>query len=368
MMDRTAPSAGGSPDRPDLRLSWAEFGLLRLLSRPELTADEAATLGTMLPQCRADRWPTLLGRAADHGVALWWQAHLAAADFTLAANDRLALRRHCDALALRVLRSDILHARVARDLATGRDAACVLIKGRAIEARVYPAGVPRPAADLDLLVRPGQRATVEAALLGHGFLPGHLAASGHEQAWSAPDGTIDLHHTLLCPLRFPAAVGPTMGAMSDRVAPGPSGCLELDPLDQTAHLIVHLTWGVGADLRHLGDLVQWVRRAGVPPQPALARIATWVARRAGAAASRALLAFAPDLDRAWGALDRSDARDHADALLQSVRQHRARATRKPGWPWHVLFETALRVDDPLRFGLRWMARRVTSASAHARPF
>jgi hypothetical protein len=273
-------------------LDAATLRLLVLLARPVVRLQDLREIQTSAAILAPQAWHRLADRALQTRTAPWVLRHLEALDLPAPPAVLQALTTLHDAMLLRTLDCDQLRARIA-PLLQGPDSPALLLKGRAIEARAYPQGVPRPTVDVDILVRPGCLSRLENALQDMGLRP--ISAPGlHVRGWALPDARagLDVHTFLLDPRRFPV-LARHPSRLFATAAVGPSGLLELDPLDQTAHLLVHLITGLYADLRHLGDAAQWLEVVRPDPRKLAQVLREWRAERAGRAALLALHWFDP---------------------------------------------------------------------------
>jgi hypothetical protein len=125
------------------------------------------------------------------------------------------------------------------------------LKGMALAPTVYPDPGLRPMADIDLLVRPDERAAALEALRALGYrTPGAAAdrlGASRSFAELVRDGTlIDLHWHLARYLRFEGVVEVDHDGLWRRARPlvTPAGrSLALCPEDLLLHLVLHLTLG-----------------------------------------------------------------------------------------------------------------------------
>ena len=125
------------------------------------------------------------------------------------------------------------------------------LKGMALLHTVYPEAGTRPMADIDLLIRPGDRAAALEVLRGLGYrTPGADAdrhAASRDFAELIRDETrIDLHWHVARYLRFEGVVRVDQDELWRRARPlvTPAGrSLALCPEDLLLHLILHLTLG-----------------------------------------------------------------------------------------------------------------------------
>jgi len=246
---------------PDARLL-----LLGARSRPELAADrELAALAS-----GAVDWPGLVELAVREGTAPLLDSHL----------DRLGLlprlpgpsRRRLTEVARGVWAANAVLARhwgEATAALRGAGVDTLTLKGMALANVVYAEPGLRPMADVDLLVRPDDRATALATLRELGYrTPGEAAdLLGESRSFAelVRDGArIDLHWHAARYLRFEGIVEVDHAGLWDRARPlvTPEGrSLMPAPEDLVLHLVVHLT--LGSDFARVlwyADLDAVVRR------------------------------------------------------------------------------------------------------------
>ncbi len=268
------------------------LALLVHLARPSIRVENLPEIRELAPRLTPRDWERLADRALQTRTAPWVAAHLHALELPVPPPVLAALDALAQSMLQRTLDCDQLRLHVA-PLLQGPDAPTLLLKGRAIEARAYPPAVPRPSVDVDLLVRPGSLDRVEKALYRLGLRP-HTSPGKHVRGWALPGARagIDLHAYLMEPLRFPK-LARQPSALFSRAQEGPSGHLELDPLDQTAHLLAHLATGLYADLRHLADAALWLEVVRPSPRALTQVLREWQALGSARAALLAVQWFDP---------------------------------------------------------------------------
>ncbi len=317
-------------------LSKPALLLLRQLARPLLSA-EPRTLRALAADLQPHDWLALSRICAAQGTAPWVLAHCEASALPLPPPARAVLRQGLAKTLARTLDADRTLARIAPLLLEGPSPPCLLLKGRAVEARAYPPGVLRPCVDVDVLPHPDRAAEAVKRLTQLGFIETARSPSGHVVTFTERDGSgvVELHHRPLCPLRFPGLA--SRGATADlfvRAQRGPTGWLAPDDVDHSALLLVHLLFGLHGDLRHLADAGMWLRAVRPDGKALAARLLDWQAARAGAAGLSEVQAFdpqavSPETAAALALLP-------ADVLPASLARRAARlAQRKqpllPGW-------------------------------------
>jgi len=200
---------------------------------------------------RDGEWPAVHAVLADHRLAAWAWSRLceAQADGSLPFDARARLfAAHAQASeafeGLAEGTSRLLVALRAKSVDP------IVLKGMALANLVYADPAARPMADVDVLVRPGERGTVEAVLQALGYQ--HVANEGDTDAYQAPGGLLlDLHH------RFRLFEGHELAALS-RDAPAPfldvDSIRVLAPDPMLAHLVHHLE----GHRRVEGLLLAWI--------------------------------------------------------------------------------------------------------------
>lgn len=303
-------------------LDWQIQEAAALLRR--LDADGQLEAARALLRCELGLWV--------HGLPLPWRP--AAAELVRAASvQQLRRTMHAEAAARRVLAAIDAH----------RPGAVLLFKGSAVERLAYPRGVPRPTSDVDLLVRPGGGPAV-AAVLGSLGATLHHRRSGADH-WQCQDVAVDVHSAPIDPRRCPALGDPraieALFARAPATDPAAAGAA-----DQGAILLLHLITGLGGDLRHLGDLLQWFRGSAAPAAEVAAILSDWQAAPAAAIAITAVRAHA--LGEPVPAADELAARLHASPW-------RIRAA-------HGAVNSARQFLDPGRPNPRWLELAVASVA------
>ncbi len=197
-------------------------------------------------------WPALVELAVREGTAPLLRSHLHRLDLL----DRLPTpaRRRLTEVARAVWAANAVLARHwGEATAALRQAGVVTLtlKGMALANVVYAEPGLRPMADVDLLVRPTERAVALATLRALGYrTPGEgadLLGESRSFAELVRDGTrIDLHWHAARYLRFEGVVEVDHEGMWSRARPllTPEGqSLMLSPEDLLLHLVLHLTLG-----------------------------------------------------------------------------------------------------------------------------
>jgi putative nucleotidyltransferase-like protein len=228
---------------PDARLL-----LLGARGRPEPAAD--AVLATLVST--AVDWTALVDIAIREGTAPLLHSHLHRLDLL----DRLPIpaRRRLIEVARSVWAANAVLARHWGEATTAlRQAgvATLTLKGMALANVVYAEPGLRPMADVDLLVRPTDRAVALATLRTLGYqTPGEAAdllGASRSFAELVRDGTrIDLHWHAARYLRFEGIVDVDHEGLWSRARPlvTPEGrSLMLSPEDLLLYLVLHLTLG-----------------------------------------------------------------------------------------------------------------------------
>lgn len=301
-------------------LTPAAWQLLRQLARPTC----AAVTGDL----DGRDWMILARLAAAGGTAPWVLANLQALGMSPPPQALALLRRGQANILARTLEADRTLALIAPQLLDGNDPPCLLFKGRAVERRAYPSPLQRPSVDVDIVPRPDRAAEAAARLRGLGLRETVCSPSGHVVTFAGPGGSsvVELHHRPLCPLRF-GGLGrrSSVAELFARAVRGQDGWLEPHPIDHTAILLVHLTFGLYGDLRHLADVGMWLRALHPEPRAVAETLRAWQAQRAGTLALAAVRDFDPDAVQAsW-----------TTALPQRQHDSRlARLARAVAAPYH----------------------------------
>lgn len=233
--------------RGDLR---PEARLLLLGARgcpdPAADAELAALVSGILD------WPALVELAVREGTAPLLHSHLQ----RLGLLDRLPTvgRRRLAEVARGVWAANAVLARhwgEATEALRQAGVDTLTLKGMALANIVYAEPALRPMADLDLLVRPADRAVAVPTLRALGYrTPGEAAdflGASRSFAELVRDGTrIDLHWHAARYLRFEGIVEVDHDGLWNRARPlvAPEGrSLVLAPEDLLLHLVLHLTLG-----------------------------------------------------------------------------------------------------------------------------
>ena len=258
--------------RPDARLL-----LLGARGRAEPAAD--AELAALVSG--AVDWPELVELAVREGTAPLLHSHL----HRLTLLDRLptVARRRLTEIAQSVWAANAVLARHWGEATAALRQARVetlTLKGMALANIVYAEPGLRPMADVDLLVRPADRAAALATLrdLGYGT-PGDAAdqlGASRSFAELVRDGTrIDLHWHAARYLRFEGIVEVDHDGLWRRARPlvtAEGRSLMLAPEDLLLHLVIHLTLGsdfarvlwyadIDAVVRRFAGELDWERLA-----------------------------------------------------------------------------------------------------------
>jgi hypothetical protein len=333
-----------------------------LLGRPVLHGDEAQELRTVVQSLDAQRWQALARRAVGRRTAPWVLGHIRSLGLPVDPTARQLLDQGEREAVQRTLECDQVLFRLAPTLLEGVNPACMVLKGRAIEARVYPVGVMRPMVDVDVLVRPGQRIRVRQALEALGLRRTWRSRSGHIAMWSTERGagTVEVHERPLCPFRFAAmASDAAMAGLTARAVRGPTGWLEPDPIDHTAFLLIHLLEYIYADMRHLADLALWLRVVRPDPEQVVDRLREWQGLAAGAAAALAVAAWDPGavdpalLQRATAEAPGRGPQRWVAAGLRTYAGARVRWTARPHGQWLEAAGLMAHLDRPWRWLASW---------------
>jgi Uncharacterised nucleotidyltransferase len=230
--------------------SWAEARVILLGASAHLDRAGERELAT-LAAGRLD-WEIVVGLAVREGIAPLLHFHLRRLELLQRLPRPASLRLTAvatGAWATNAVRED----RWAEATATLRQAGVevITLKGTVLAQTVYPEPWVRPMADIDLLVRPADRAAALEVLRGLGYrTPGDEAdrlAASRSFTELVRDGTlIDLHWHAARYLRFEGVVRVDHDGLWRRARPfvTPAGwSLTLCPEDLLLHLILHLTLG-----------------------------------------------------------------------------------------------------------------------------
>ena len=240
-------------------------------------------------------WEILVGLAAREGTAALLHFHLRRLDLLQRLPPSAAHR--LTALANVVWATNAIREdRWAEATAALRQAGIetLTLKGMALARTIYPEAAVRPMADIDLLVRPADRAVALEVLYGLGYRPpgdaaDRLAAS-RSFAELVRDGTlIDLHWHVARYLRFEDVVRVDHEGLWRRARPlvtpaGPN--LTLGPEDLLLHLILHLTLGsefarvlwyadIDAAIRRYAAELDWERLVAEAKRWRIGTLAGW---------------------------------------------------------------------------------------------
>jgi len=335
------------------------FAVLLLLARPQLTAAEAQRAGTLAVRLDGDDWAAIARAAVAQRTAPWVARNVRILGLSAAADATEQLREGTREAARRAAHTDATLA-VLRDLVGAPGAPAMLIKGRAVEARAYPADVLRPQVDVDLAVRPGSRGALIAELEGRGFRRFDRSRSGHQIAMRQPGGPIlELHLTLVCPFRFAPFARPRTSERIFARAGLCDGLLVPSDVDHTAVLLVHLVEAGYADLRHVADLAAWLRAVEPDPDAVWAVARRWQATRAVATGLEVVARHSPDaLGLGWRAVTADVPRDWQATAAEALRQIAMRSLRRgrlmhPRWVEAAGLMSHL--DRPVRWAASWLA-------------
>jgi hypothetical protein len=240
-------------------------------------------------------WGVLVGLAVREGIAPLLHCHLRRLDLLQqlppAAGHRLT------AVANGVWGMNaVLEDRWAEATTALRHAGVetLTLKGIALAQTVYPEAGSRPMADIDLLVRPAERAVALEVLRGLGYRTPGAAADHHAASRSfaelVRDGTlIDLHWHVARYLRFEGVVQVDHDGLWRRARPlvTPAGrSLALCAEDLLLHLILHLTLGsdfarvlwyadIDAVVRRYADELDWGRLVAEAERWRICALAGW---------------------------------------------------------------------------------------------
>jgi Uncharacterised nucleotidyltransferase len=215
-------------------------------------------------------WPALVDLAGREGVGPLLHANLLR--LGLLANLPPDARRGLTGLARSTWATNVVLASHWGEVTAalrGAGVETLTLKGMALAHTVYADPGLRPMADVDLLVRPADRAVALATLRALGYrTPGesadrHGASRGFAEL--VRDGTrVDLHWHAARYLRFEGIVEVDHDGLWSRACPlvTPDGrSLALSPEDLLLHLVLHLTLGSDfARLLWFADIDAVVRR------------------------------------------------------------------------------------------------------------
>lgn len=234
-----------------------EDRLLLLSARVEL--DDRARRELAAVVRRSLDWDAVVERADGHGTAPLLHAHLARIEEAACVPPR-ARARLADLSRLTWARNTVLVERCA-EIVGALDRAGVPsigLKGVVLARTVYPDLALRPMTDVDLLIRPGDRAAATAALGDAGY----RTVGDAVQAVQTFDGfrlfardatVLDLHWAITySSVRTAGIVRVDHDGLWRRARrPDPNGvsCWTLSPEDMLLHLALHLT--IGSDLARL---------------------------------------------------------------------------------------------------------------------
>jgi hypothetical protein len=242
------------------------FAAHRLALAPALPGASAATLERALAQGLREGGPAFAALLADSGLGPLWHRALhahglqqrlpaAALDALKAARTRAAAAYCLQTAALR---------QIDRLFEAG-GIAYAAIKGAQVRELAYDEPALRPACDIDILVRAGQRAEAGRALAGAGFAycpdPCNLS---HEAGFARPGVSVDLHWDVLRPGRTPAGLA---GALLDRRRRA-GGFYGLDEADAMLLMLAHPAFAKHVCTPHMGlhraaDFAFWTARRAV---------------------------------------------------------------------------------------------------------
>ena len=171
-----------------------------------------------------------------HGLTgFWWQAlvaHGLAAGLPPARVQRFKAQQQADAAQY------LLQSHALRRIGEAFDQAGIdhaVLKGCAVRELLHDPPHQRSATDIDILVRPAQRARAADVLAGLGYRCIDEGASAHEATWRRGRLDIDLHWDILAPGRTRSAVA---DALVDRRVRASMGW-RLDDADTVAFMLIH---------------------------------------------------------------------------------------------------------------------------------
>lgn len=253
------------------------MGLLLLAARARLDASAEREL---VARARDPvDWPVLVDVATREGTAPLLHAHLCRLDLIRSLPP--APRARLADVARSVWATTAAQANHWGEATAALRAAgveTITLKGMALAHTVYPEPGCRPMADIDLLVRPADRAAALDTLLALGYRTPGDAADRHAAFRSFAELVrdrmrIDLHWHLAHYLRFEGVVTVDHDGLWRRARPlvTPAGrSLELCPEDLLLHLTLHLTLGsdfarvlwyadIDAVVRYFAARLDWER-------------------------------------------------------------------------------------------------------------
>lgn len=171
-----------------------------------------------------------------HGLSgFWWQgllAHGVATRLPPAQVERFKAQQQADAAQY------LLQSHALRRIGDAFDQAGIdhaVLKGCAVRERLHAPPYLRSATDIDILVRPAQRARAAEVLSGLGYRCIDEGASAHEATWRRGLLDIDLHWDILAPGRTRSDLA---DALIDRRARAPMGW-RLEDADTVAFMLIH---------------------------------------------------------------------------------------------------------------------------------
>jgi hypothetical protein len=219
-------------------------------------------------------------------------------------DDRMATMGR--AMVLRRALAEVVAAFAARGIAVA------VLKGIAYEELAYGAEGSRPAADVDLLVKPAARAQAFACLGALGYAPaagapGYDEADYHEVTWRRGVVGVDLHFALAplqrCAVDYEALWAdivplPVAGAPDWARALGPAHAAA----NQALHMAIH---HFDVPALYLVDLARLAPTAALGAAAA-AEARAWRCARPWQTAAALVRAFLPAAGKALGAADETD--------------------------------------------------------------
>lgn len=184
----------GTPNTNERACSEERFALLPFLS----------TLNTSQPSAFPIQAPQqFLEWLIAHGLAPAWSEWLerAGTSTPLPADFAAKLKHERQKAAALYLLQRATTGRVTTALSDA-GIPCAVFKGIAIRELLYPSPWDRPAADIDILIHPGQRESAIRALCAQGLgFKGDPTTVSHEAALLDKHTVVDLHWSLLRPGR-----------------------------------------------------------------------------------------------------------------------------------------------------------------------
>jgi Uncharacterised nucleotidyltransferase len=197
-------------------------------------------------------WASLVERATGEGTAPLLHRHLLRLDLLQGLPP--AARNRLNAVASGVwARTAALTASWGEAVSALRQAGVetLTLKGMVLAHTVYPAPELRPMADLDLLVRPADRARAVDTLTSLGYRTPGPEAERHAASRCFAELVrggilVDLHWDIARYLRFDGVVRVDHDGLWRRAQPfvlGEGRSLALCPEDMLLHLVLHLTLG-----------------------------------------------------------------------------------------------------------------------------